>query len=83
MEENLNQNSCLISINSRKKLFYLGLAIAILNPIFSGLVFGVFLLDEPKFRKEARIITFVSVIWGLISLYAVYYLQKYGYLRQW
>lgn len=75
-----NQKSCVITLGSKKKLFYVGLAIAVLNPIFSGLVFGIAFLNEPNFQKEAKIITLVSILWGLITAFAAFYLRRYGYM---
>lgn len=83
MEENQKieqEKKCAITLGSKKKLFYVGLAIAILNPIFSGLVFGIAFLNEPNFQKEAKIITLVSILWGLITAFAAFYLRRYGYV---
>lgn len=52
-----------------KKWFYTGLIIAILNPIFSGLVLGAMYLTEPGLKKYGRIILPIAVIWGAAAFW--------------
>lgn len=75
-----NQKSCVITVSSKKKLYYVGLAIAILNPVVSGLIFGIAFLREPNFKREAKIIILVSIIWGLINIIGAYYLRRYQFM---
>lgn len=52
----------------KNRLFFWAVIIAILNPIFSGLILGVFMLSEPELKKEGRIVTLFSIAWGIIVL---------------
>ncbi|MBL7155130.1 MAG: hypothetical protein ISS88_01325 [Candidatus Portnoybacteria bacterium] len=69
-----------IKLTSRKKWFWLGIIIALLNPIFSGLIIGLAFWTEPELKKEAKIILAIAVIWGIIALYLVRWLVAQGYL---
>jgi hypothetical protein len=51
-----------------KKWFWVGLLIAVFNPIFSGLILGSFYLTEPSLKKYGWIILAVAIIWGAVSL---------------
>lgn len=52
----------------RKNRFFLwAVIIAVLNPFFSGLILGLYMLSEPDFRKEGRIVTLFSIAWGIIA----------------
>lgn len=55
--------------NIRKsRFFFWSVIIAVLNPIFSGLILGLLMLSEPELRKEGRIVTLFSIVWGIIAL---------------
>jgi len=69
-----------IKLTSRKKLFWLGIIIALLNPIFSGLIIGLTFWTEPELKKEAKIVLAIAVIWGIIALYFIRWLVAQGYL---
>lgn len=69
-----------IDISSKKKWFIVGIIIAILNPIFSGLVISYAFLTEPKLRKEGKIILIISFVWAIILAYLIEALKKGGYL---
>lgn len=45
--------------------------IAVLNPVFAGLIIGLVLLSEPDFRKEGKIVAAFSLIWGVIFMLLV------------
>lgn len=60
---------------SRKKIFWTGIAVAILNPLFAGLVLGFVLLSEKETKKEGQIVIIISLIWGAIALW---FARKYG-----
>lgn len=62
-------------IMHRSRWFHGALAIAILNPIFAGLILGVLMWRSPNMRREGRIITVFSLAWGLITLLLA---LKYG-----
>lgn len=59
---------------SLKKWGTAGILIAVLNPVFAGLIFGAILLTEPKMRKLGAIVALVSIVWGAISYFL---LDKY------
>lgn len=68
-----------IEITSKKKWFIIGIIIAILNPIFSGLVISYGFLTEPKLRKEGKIILVVSIVWAIVLAYLMELFKKGGY----
>jgi len=53
---------------SKSRLFYGAIAVAILNPLFAGVIFGLILLSNPKSRKEGWIVLGFSIVWGTIAL---------------
>ncbi|MBI4134767.1 MAG: hypothetical protein HY471_01510 [Candidatus Sungbacteria bacterium] len=61
----------------RNRLYYGALAIAVLNPIFSGLILGVIMLREPELKNEGRIVMLFSIVWGVIAILVA---AKYGLL---
>jgi len=69
-----------IEINSKKKWFIIGIIIAVLNPIFSGLVVSYAFLTEPKLRKEGKIILVISLLWAIVLAYLMEALKRGGYL---
>ncbi len=69
-----------IEINSRKKWLVLGIIIAILNPIFSGLIISLGFLTEPKLRKEGKIILVISVVWAIAWMFLAGWLRQGGYI---
>lgn len=64
----------------KKKWLWTGLIIALLNPIFSGLILGVVFLSEPQLKKQGRIVLVVAVIWGALFFYLSNWLASHGYL---
>lgn len=70
------------SLSSRKKWFYISLLIAVLNPVFSGLILGLSFLSENETRKEGKIILAVSVIWAVVAYLAVDWLERKGILSK-
>ncbi len=69
-----------IKLTSRKKWLWLGIIIALLNPIFSGLLIGLAFWTEPELKKEAKIVLVIAVVWGVIALYLTRWLVGQGYL---
>jgi len=69
-----------IDISSKKKWFIIGIIIAILNPIFSGLIMAFGFLTEPKLRKEGKILVIISFVWAIILAYIIERLRSGGYL---
>jgi hypothetical protein len=67
-------------VSSKKKWFVIGIIIALLNPIFSGLVVAFGFLTEPKFRREGKIILVISFIWAIALAYIIDWMQRGGYL---
>jgi len=65
-----------VELSSKKRWFIIGIVIAFLNPIFSGLIFGTAMLFEPKLKKEGKIIIAISLIWAIIILFLAKYLDK-------
>lgn len=52
----------------KNRFFFLSVIIAILNPIFSGLILGAFMMTEPDLKREGRIVLLFSIVWGVIVL---------------
>jgi hypothetical protein len=69
-----------IALSSRRKWFWLGIIITIVNPIFAGLILGLAFWTEPEMKKEAKIILVVAIVWGIIYSYLVNWLTARGYL---
>ena len=69
-----------ICLTSRKKWLWLGIFIALINPIFAGLILGAVFWTEPDLKKEAKIILAISLIWGLVYIYLSNWLIEQGYL---
>ncbi len=69
-----------VRLVSRKKWLWLGIIVALLNPIFSGLIIGLAFWTEPELKKEAKVILAIAVIWGIIALYFTRWLAAQGYL---
>ena len=61
-----------------KKWLYTGLTVAVLNPIFSGIVLGSLYLTEPGLRKYGRIILPLAVVWGV----AAFWLARQSFVLQ-
>lgn len=69
-----------VELSSKKKIFIAGIIIAILNPIFSGLVISFVFLTEPKLRKQGKIILIISFVWAIILAYLIELVKNRGYL---
>jgi hypothetical protein len=69
-----------IDISSKRKWFIVGIIIALLNPIFSGLIISFAFLTEPKLRKEGKIVLVISFVWAIILAYLIEALKRGGYL---
>jgi len=69
-----------IEISSKRKWFIVGIIIAILNPIFSGLIMSYAFLTEPKLRKEGKILLIISFAWAIVLAYLIERLKNQGYI---
>ncbi|MCX7779264.1 MAG: hypothetical protein N2259_03445 [Patescibacteria group bacterium] len=56
-----------ITLKSKQKLMIIGLLITLVNPIFAGLIYGLFLSSEPELKKEGKLIILLSLLWGGVS----------------
>lgn len=68
-DQDLTQEKLIIS--SKKKWVWLGILIALINPIFSGLIVGAVYLSEPELRAAGKIISAIAIFWGAILFYFV------------
>ena len=59
---------------SLRKWGLAGILIAVLNPVFAGLIFGALLLTESKLKKLGAAVAIISIVWGVISYFLI---QKY------
>lgn len=80
LSDSLDKGKEKITLSSRKKWLWLGIVIALLNPILSGLVLGVVFWTEPELKREAKIVLAVAIIWGLAAIYFSRWLIGQGYL---
>lgn len=69
-----------VSISSKRKWFIIAIIIAVLNPIFSGLVIAFAFLTEPELRKQGKILLVISFLWAIILAYLIELLKRGGYL---
>lgn len=53
-----------IILKSKNKLIIIGLLIILLNPIFAGLIFSLFMRSEPQLKKESNWFFLLSFVWG-------------------
>ncbi len=53
---------------AKNKFFLMAIIIAILNPVFSGLILGFLMLSEPDLKREGRVVLLFSVVWSAIAL---------------
>ena len=67
-----------VHIRSKKTLFRVGLAVAIVNPVFSGLLIGAFFLREPELKREGKIILSTAIAWGACVLLLVLWNRQAG-----
>jgi len=58
-----------VHLQSKKRLFYVGFAVALLNPVISGLLIGILFTREAEMRREGKIIIAVAVAWGIAVLF--------------
>lgn len=70
-EQEIKKNEEIIFISSRKKWLWLGIFVALLNPVFAGLILGAVYLSEPELKKEGRIIATIAILWGAALFYFV------------
>jgi hypothetical protein len=70
-EQDIKKPEEIIFISSRKKWLWLGISIALLNPVFAGLILGAVYLSEPELKKEGRIVAAIAILWGAVLLYFV------------
>lgn len=61
-----------------KKWLWVGLAVAFLNPIFSGFILGALYVSEPSLRRYGRLVLGFSAVWGAIFFYLVGHLDLAG-----
>lgn len=73
MEQDFNQEqtSQKLVISSKKKWLWLGILVAVLNPVFAGLIMGAVYLSEPELHKEGRWVAGIAILWGAILFYFV------------
>ncbi len=60
-----------LTISSRKKWLWLGIIIALVNPVFAGLIMGAVYLSEPELRQAGKIVAAIAILWGGVLFYLV------------
>jgi hypothetical protein len=69
-EQNLSNSEKLV-ISSKKKWVWLGVLVALINPIFSGLIVGAVYLSEPELRRPGKIVSAIAILWGAVLFYLI------------
>jgi len=64
-------NSDKLTISSKKKWLWLGIIVALINPIFAGLIMGAVYLSEPELKQAGKIVAAIAILWGAILFYLV------------
>ena len=67
-------------LKSRRKWFWIGIALSITAAPFPGLIYGIALFLEREYRKEATIIIVVSIAWAFVFFFVSKWLVTAGYL---
>lgn len=70
-EQDIKKNEEIIFISSRKKWLWLGIFVALFNPVFAGLILGAVYLSEPELKKEGQIVATIAILWGAVLFYFV------------
>jgi hypothetical protein len=52
---------------SKQKWIIIGLIMAIVNPFFAGVIYGLALWRDKNFHKEGKWLFILSLLWGSIS----------------
>lgn len=60
---------------NKNRFFVWAVIITLLNPVFAGLLLGIWMMGEPDLRKEGRIVTGFAIVWGLLALLLI---SKFG-----
>lgn len=81
MTDNLQNRDTKFNLTSKKKWFWIGLTITLVNPVFSGLIIGAAFLSEPELKKQGRIIITIAVLWGVAVLFLSLLLAKQGFFN--
>lgn len=68
-----------VTLSSKKKWFWLAIAIALISPV-SGVVLAIAFLTEKDLKKQGGIILPLAIIWGIVFFYLTDWLIKQGYL---
>lgn len=63
-EQNTDQR---IIFSSKKKLIWTGVIVALINPVFAGLIMGTIFLSEPELKKAGYFISALAILWGALQ----------------
>jgi len=58
-----------ITITSRRKWLWLGIVVALINPVFAGLIMGAVYLSEPELKSAGKIVAAIAILWGAVLFY--------------
>lgn len=61
-------------LKSKRKWFWVGMAIALFLPPIPGFIFGFSLLTEKPYRREALIIICWTIIWAAFMFWLGHYI---------
>lgn len=68
-------------LSSKRKWFWTGILLCFIAPPIPGLIYGIAMLTEKRYRKEGLIIIAWSIIWFAFITIALAGLIKSGYFR--
>jgi len=68
-------------LSSKRKWFWIGIALCFITPPIPGLIYGIAMLTENRYRKEGLIIIAWSIIWFVFVTIILAFLIKNGYFH--
>lgn len=68
-------------LSSKRKWFWIGILLCFITPPIPGLIYGIAMLTENRYRKDGLIIVVWSIVWFTFITLAVAWLVKSGLLH--
>lgn len=68
-------------LSSKRKWFWIGIVLCFITPPLPGLIYGIAMLTEKRYRREGLIIVAWSIIWLIFVTVILTWLIKSGYFH--
>ena len=68
-------------LSSKRKWFWIGIVLCFITPPIPGLIYGIAMLTEGRYRKEGLIIVAWSIVWLVLVTIVFAWLVKSGYFH--